>query len=111
MKYGYLALCLAGAALPLALASFLPWLAEHGLHLRLMWQQIHSTPLSAFAWADVLVSGVVSIVFIISESHRLRMQHGPLTLLGLCVGVSLALPLFPYLRRKRRLERRADAHA
>lgn len=108
MKYGYLALCLVGAALPLA--SFLPWLAEHGLHLRLMWQQIRSTPLSAFAWADVLVSGAVSIVFIIAESRRLRMRHGPLTLLGLCVGVSLALPLFLYLR-ERHLERRANAHA
>ncbi|WP_343293521.1 DUF2834 domain-containing protein [Vandammella animalimorsus] len=98
MQRLYLALCLIGTALPLA--QFIPWLAEHGLHLPLMWQQIQADRLSAFAWADVVVSALALIAFVLAESRRLGLRHGPLALLGLAVGVSLALPLFLWLRQR-----------
>ncbi|MDO4709457.1 MAG: DUF2834 domain-containing protein [Pseudomonadota bacterium] len=89
---------LLNTALPLS--QFLPWVGEHGLILPLMLQQIQADRLSAFAWADVLVSGVAVIAFVLVESHRIDMRHGWLALLGLCVGVSLALPLFLLLRER-----------
>ncbi|RMX00076.1 DUF2834 domain-containing protein [Allofranklinella schreckenbergeri] len=99
MQRLYLALCLIGTALPLA--QFIPWLAEHGLHLSLMWQQIQADRLSAFVWADVVVSALALIAFVLVESRRIGLRHGPLALLGLAVGVSLALPLFLWLRQRR----------
>ncbi|PJK11125.1 hypothetical protein CO614_01550 [Lysobacteraceae bacterium NML120232] len=68
MQWLYLALCLIGAVLPLA--QFIPWLAEHGLHLRLMWQQIQGDRLSAFAWADVVASALALPLFL-----WLRQRH------------------------------------
>lgn len=96
MKVFYALACLVGTALPLS--QFLPWMGEHGLALPLMLQHIAADRLSAFAWLDVLVSGVVLIAFVLWESRRIHMRHGWLALLGLCVGVSLALPLFLLMR-------------
>lgn len=96
MKAIYALLCLLGTVLPLS--QFLPWVGEHGLMFPLMLQQIAADRLSAFAWLDVVVSGLALIVFVVAESRRIRMRHGWLALFGLCVGVSLALPLFLLLR-------------
>lgn len=96
MKAVYAVLCVLGMLLPLA--QFMPWLAEHELNIPLMVQQIAAEPLSAFAWLDVAVSAGVSIVFVYAESRRLGMRKAYLFLLGLCVGVSLALPLFLLMR-------------
>lgn len=98
MQRIYLILCLLGTILPLG--QFIPWLAEHGFHLPLMWQQIHTDRLSAFAWSDVVVSALALTVFVLAESRRIGMRHGPLALLGLVVGVSMALPLFLWLRQR-----------
>ena len=72
MKIVYWILCVLGTLLPLA--QFLPWLAEHGLNIPLMVQQIAISPLSAFAWLDVLVFAIVLIVFICIKSQRLNMR-------------------------------------
>ena len=98
MQTLYALLCLAGTALPLA--PFIPWLASHGLDVPLLMQQAVATPISAFAWSDVLVSALVLAAFVIAEGRRLGMPHAWRALLGLCVGVSLALPLFLLLRER-----------
>ncbi len=92
----YLRLCLAGAALPLS--QFVPWLAAHGLHLLL--QQASASHIAAFAWADVLVSGIAVAVFVVVEGRRLAMPRWWLPLCCLAVGPSLALPLFLLLRER-----------
>ncbi|MGQ4584266.1 DUF2834 domain-containing protein [Lysobacter sp. F60174L2] len=94
----YIILCIAGAALPLA--QFVPWLSSHGLNLPLLVQQAVATPVSAFAWSDVIVSGVTVAVFVVAESRRLAMRHVWLPLLALLIGPSLALPLFLLLRER-----------
>ncbi len=99
-------LCIVGALLPLA--AFVPWLAGHGLDVPLLLQQAVSTPVSAFAWSDVAVSAVVLAVFAMAEGRRIGMPHAWRPLLGLAVGVSLALPLF-LLLRERHLQARAAA--
>ncbi|MFE8595535.1 DUF2834 domain-containing protein [Archangium violaceum] len=98
MRTLYAILCLAGTAWPLS--HFVPWLLENGLDLPLLMRQASQTPIAAFAWADVLVSGVVVVALVLTEGRRLGMRRPWLALLGLGVGVSLALPLFLYLRQR-----------
>ncbi|WPB75315.1 DUF2834 domain-containing protein [Archangium violaceum] len=59
MRTLYAVLCLAGTTWPLA--HFVPWLLENGLDLPLLMRQASQTPIAAFAWADVLVSGVAVV--------------------------------------------------
>ncbi len=95
----YLFLCLLGAAIPYS--QFVPWVMENGLHLGLLVRQLFANRISAFFGLDVLVSSAVLLVFIRVEGRLLRMRHRWPPIVGLCaVGVSLALPLFLYLRER-----------
>lgn len=103
MRWLYLTAAVLGAILPLS--QLLPFLAEHGLDVPLLFRQLFQTHASAFFGLDVIVSSVVLWLFVFSEGRRRRM--GRLWLYVVCnlaVGVSLALPLFLYFR-----ERRLDA--
>ena len=94
----YILLCVIGAALPLS--QFVPWLSAHGLDVPLLLQQATSGHIAAFAWSDVLVSGVVVAVFVVAESARLAMRYWWWPLCCLAVGPSLALPVFLLLRER-----------
>lgn len=98
MQFLYLLLCIAGTALPLS--QFLPWLSAYGLDMPLLLQQASASELSAFAWADVLVSGITVAVFIVVEGRRLGMRRLWLPICSLLVGPSLALPLSLLLRQR-----------
>ncbi|MGE8048942.1 DUF2834 domain-containing protein [Pseudomonas kurunegalensis] len=98
MQVIYIILCFAGAALPLS--QFVPWLAVHGLSIPLLVQQATSGNIAAFAWADVLISGIVVVVFVIVEGRRLAMRRLWVPLCSLAVGPSLALPLFLFFRER-----------
>jgi hypothetical protein len=92
-KHVYLSLCVLGLLLPYS--QFLPFLREHGLDLRLIGEQLFANRISSFFGLDVIVSSVV-------EGRRLAMRRRWLPLVALLtVGVSLALPLFLYLREAR----------
>lgn len=103
-KTVYLCLCIVGFALPYA--AFLPWVAEHGgIPIRLFVQQLFANRISAFFGLDVIVSAIVLLRFAAAESARLRIPNRWMVLVAtLLVGVSLALPLFLYLR-ERQLEK------
>ena len=92
----YLLLCLAGLIGPYW--QFVPWLAEHGLNVSLMFRELFSTRIGAFFGMDVLISTLVIVVW----ARLDRAYFGPRWWLGLValamVGVSLALPLMLYLR-------------
>jgi hypothetical protein len=99
----YLVLCVIGVALPYQ--QFVPWVAANGLHVRLLFEQAFATRASGFFAMDVMVSGLVLLVFAGRESSRIGVRHRWIVLVALlAVGVSLALPLFLYMR-ERRLER------
>lgn len=98
MRFVYLLLCIAGTALPLA--QFVPWLSANGLNVPLLLQQATSSNISAFAWADVLISGLTTITLICVEGRRLGMPHLWLPLSSVVIGPSLALPLFLFLREQ-----------
>ena len=93
----YLILCLLGLVVPYS--AFVPWVAQHGLNLALFVRELLSTRIGAFFGADVLVSAVTLITFTRLEGKRVGTRHRWLVIVAvLTVGVSLALPLFLYLR-------------
>lgn len=98
MQIIYVLLCIAGTALPLS--QFVPWLSAHGLNVPLLLQLATSSHIAAFAWADVLISGIAVVVFVLVEGRKLAMRRLWLPLSCLMVGPSLALPLFLLLRER-----------
>lgn len=106
MRSVYIVLCLLGTLLPLS--QFLPWTFANGINIPLLIQDITASRISAFAWADVFVSALVLIVFILAECRRSRMPLPWLPFLALLtVGVSLAFPLF-LLQREQFLAKAAN---
>jgi hypothetical protein len=96
-KNAYLFLCALGLAVPYS--QFVPWLHENGLNFGLLMRQLFANRISAFFGLDVLVSSAVLVLFIAVEGRLLRLRLRWLPIVALCgVGVSLALPLFLYLR-------------
>ena len=99
MKYLYIALCIAGTAVPYYF--FVPFVLANGLNMPLFMHQLMATPVSAFFAADVVMSSIALWAFIAYERRK-----RPVRLWWLCiianvgVGVSLALPLFLLLRLK-----------
>ena len=99
MRQLYLSLAVIGAVLPYS--QFLPWLAEHGPNIRLLFSELFSTCTGAFFGLDVLVSAVVLIAFIRREGAKRKMRVLWLPIAATClIGVSCGLPLFLYLRER-----------
>lgn len=93
----YLFLCFLGILLPYW--EFIPWVFQHGFDPALFLRELFITRISAFFGMDVIVSAIVLLVFIRIESLRLHIPNRWLPVLAvLLVGVSLALPMFLYMR-------------
>jgi len=98
LKHVYLLFCVVGAALPLS--QFVPWLMVNGADLSLFFEHLLVNQISRFFVFDVVVSALVLLIFIVVEGKRLAIKnHWLAALATLCVGVSLGLPLFLYLRQ------------
>jgi hypothetical protein len=98
-KAVYLILCVVGVILPYS--QFVPWMAANGLNLQLFFHEMLVNRISSFFVMDGLVSAVVLLVFVRREGY-LRGATRWLPLLAvLMVGVSLALPLYLYLRERK----------
>ncbi|HUI83720.1 MAG TPA: DUF2834 domain-containing protein [Candidatus Binatia bacterium] len=99
LKNTYMILCVLGFVLPYW--QFVPWVAANGLNLRLFIEQLFANRIGGFFGMDVLVSTIGLLVFVRSERSRLKPSQRWLPLAAvLTVGVSLALPLFLYLRER-----------
>ena len=97
LKTLYLILCVIGAVLPYW--QFVPWVSQNGLSMPLFFHQLFANRISSLFGLDVLVSASVLVVFMRSESSRLRIAGRWLSIFALLlVGVSLAFPMFLYLR-------------
>ena len=99
MQWLYLVGALAGTLLPLSyLARFV---AAHGPDVPLLLSQLFQNDASAFFGVDVFVSGLVLLVFIVSEGRRVRVKNlWACVLCTLLVGVSSGLPLFLFFRER-----------
>ncbi len=106
-RYLYLVLCVLGTLLPYS--QLVPFLRAHGLDVPLLVRELFANRVGAFFGLDVLVSSFVLWVFVFTEGRRRRMRRlWVYVLCNLLVGVSLALPLFLYVR-ERRLDRARGA--
>jgi hypothetical protein len=95
----YLLLCLFGVAAPYV--ELIPWLSQHGFQLNLLIRELFATRIWAFFGLDVVVSAIVLFVFIFADRCAIRVRHAWLAIVAtLLVGVSLALPLFLYMRQR-----------
>jgi hypothetical protein len=99
LKHVYLLLALVGTVLPYS--ALVPFLRRHGLDLRLLVEQLFANRISTFFALDVIVSSLVVILLVLVERRRLALRHWWAPLLAVfTVGVSLALPLFLWLRER-----------
>ena len=97
----YLGLCVLGTVLPYS--QFIPFLREHGLDPRAFLDQLFATHISGFFGWDVIVSSVVLWIMVGVDGRRAGLDRRWVPLVAnLAVGVSLALPLFLYMREARR---------
>ena len=96
----YVILCVLGTVVPYS--QFIPFLQEHGLRLGLIVKELFANHISAFFGLDVIVSSVVVWIFVGVEGRRIGVPRLWLPRAAiLTVGVSLALPLFLYMREAR----------
>jgi hypothetical protein len=100
LKTIYLVLCFLGFAL--TYWQFVPWVLQYGLNTPLFFHQLFANRISAFFGMDVFVSAAALLVFMRTEGPRLHTPSRWLPVMALIlVGVSLALPLFLYLRERK----------
>jgi len=106
-------LLLAGLGTVLPYAVFIPFLLEHGLDVPRLAGEIAASRVAAFGWLDVIISALVLWLFVFREGRRLGMRRLWIYVAAtLTVGVSLALPLFLYVREGALADaRRADVSA
>ncbi len=98
----YLLFCVLGLALPYS--QFIPFIIEHGLDIRLFFEQLFANKISGFFGMDLFISSLVLWIFVYTEGSRLKMRMLWIYIVSnLVVGVSLALPLF-LLMRQRQIE-------
>lgn len=103
LQITYLILCVLGTVLPFS--QFVPFLIEHGLDLKLLFEQLFANRISAFFGLDVIVSSLVLWIFVFWEGSRLKMKHLWVYIASnLLVGVSLGLPLFLLMRQRQMKE-------
>jgi len=99
LKSLYLALSVAGFLLPYS--QLIPFLRDHGPDARLFVEQLFANRISAFFAWDVVVSSVVLWTLIAIEGRRAGVRRLWIPVAAnLLVGVSLALPLFLYMRER-----------
>ncbi|ELI5426442.1 DUF2834 domain-containing protein [Vibrio parahaemolyticus] len=97
----YLVLTLLGILLPYG--AFVPWLVSNGLDIGLLFSEAVATPISIFAWLDVLVAAIALLGFMDGQRHKVKYRY--FAVLGtLSVGVSFGLPLYLYLKEKQSLQ-------
>jgi hypothetical protein len=103
LKTVYLILCVLG--LTLTYWQFVPWVMENGLNMSLFLHQLFANRISSFFGMDVFVSAVALVVFMREDCSRLRVTGRWLPIIALLlVGVSLALPMFLYMRERKLAE-------
>jgi hypothetical protein len=97
----YLGLCLMGTVLPYS--QFVPFLRKHGLDGQAFLDQLFATHIGGFFGWDVIISSIAVWVMVAVEGRRADLRHRWVPIVAnLAVGVSLALPLFLYMREARR---------
>ncbi|OEH93887.1 DUF2834 domain-containing protein [Bacillus solimangrovi] len=78
---------------------FINFLNQYGLDIGLFVNLLFSNPISTFFAVDFFISCAVFLVFMFIESRKYNIKGKWICLIALfTVGLSLALPLFLYIR-------------
>ncbi|MGB3366664.1 MAG: DUF2834 domain-containing protein [Acidaminobacteraceae bacterium] len=97
IKKVHLLLLIIGAAVPLN--YFVQFIVEYGFDLRMVFDQIHSSNILKFVASSVLLSSVTFLYFMYIESKKHKIYTWWICVIAIfTVGLSLALPLFLYIR-------------
>lgn len=97
MKQLYIILAVLGTILPYLF--FVPFLLTNGLNLALLIEQLFANQISSFFATDFFISCIVFWVYLYQETTHYRIKWWWVCILAnLLVGLSLALPLFLYMR-------------
>lgn len=97
MRKVYLIGAILGAVIPYIF--FGQFIFTYGLNLSLFINQLFVNPVAAGFAIDLIISSVVFWFFVFAEGRRLGMRYlWVYVALNLLVGLSLALPLFLYVR-------------
>jgi hypothetical protein len=96
----YLVLALLGLLIPYYF--LFNFLGTNGFDLPLLVQQLLANNISTFFAVDLVISIFVFWIYMFAESNNLQMKNSWLYLLAsLRVGLSFALPLFPYFKERK----------
>ncbi len=97
----YAVMCVLGTVLPYS--ALVAWVVENGgIDPVAMAAEIGRSRMAMLAWADVVISAVVLIAFVLREGRRLSVAGLWLPIAGTCaVGVSLGLPVFLLMRERK----------
>lgn len=100
MRHIYLGLAVLGAVLPYS--QFIPFLAQQGLDISLLFDHLFANRISSFFGLDVIVSALAVLVFAVAQRRRLGTPRLALCILATVgIGPSCGLPLLLYLRAGR----------
>lgn len=96
MKQFWLVLTVLGTVIPYAF--FIPWALEHDFNIPLLFVQNTESLAGRFFTADLVLTGLALVIYILARERRHHVPYYGLSLLGtLLVGISCGLPLYYYL--------------
>ncbi|MDX1686335.1 MAG: DUF2834 domain-containing protein [Saprospiraceae bacterium] len=100
LKSVYLILAIFGAVIPLS--YFLSYVVESGFDIYLMVDAMFESGLASYFGWNVVLTFFTLIAFVLTEGMRLGMKNRWIYIvMGIFIGVSLALPAFLYARESR----------
>ena len=87
----------------LVYSQVIPFVAENGLDLRLMAEQMFANRIAAALSMDLILSALVVILLFSTEGRRQKVPHLWLPIVTtILIGVSCGLPLYLYQRERTR---------
>jgi len=98
-KYLYLTLAIIGAVIPYR--YLIEFFNTYSFDLTLLIRHLFEKTASTAFTSDLIITAVVTTIFIVIEARRRKISYAWLCVLGtFSVGVSFGLPLFLYFREQ-----------
>lgn len=73
---------------------------EHGFNFTFFCRQIIESPLAAFAWLDVVVTVIVTVLMVVNEGKKLRIKRLWIPIVASFIGgAAVGLPLYLYMKQ------------
>ena len=79
--------------------NFVPWLVAYWLDVPRLFEEAGATPVTTFAWLDVVITTIVVIGFIVFDRRERTVPFANAAIVGtFLVGPSFGLPMYLLLR-------------